>query len=55
MPLLHFKSITEYHNHFELPEPQNPLFSVLHTSVKEDEEENCSTSSLKEPIELSTN
>ncbi len=52
MPSFNFKSITEYHKHFELPDPQNPLLSVLHTELEEGEEENCDTHSFEEPIEL---
>ena len=47
-----FNSITEFHQHFELPKPENPLFSIVHTKLKEGENGNCETDVLNESIEL---
>ncbi|CAM1343379.1 helix-turn-helix domain-containing protein [Tenacibaculum amylolyticum] len=52
MPSYHFNTISEYHKHFELPESENPLFSVVHNTLKEDEEVNCNSYDFDDPIEL---
>lgn len=52
MRKLNFKDITEYHNYFDLGEPENPLFSIVHTNLKDGELSNCETNDTAEPIEL---
>lgn len=38
---LNFKSISDFHAYSGMPEPENPLFSASHTSVKSDGTETC--------------
>ncbi|CAL2085138.1 AraC family transcriptional regulator [Tenacibaculum sp. 190524A05c] len=52
MRKLNFKDITEYHKYFDLGEPENPLFSIVHTHLKNGELSNCETNETVEPIEL---
>lgn len=52
MPSYIFNSITQFHEHFNLPEPENPLFSVLHTQLKEGEEKSCEAYTFDEPVEI---
>ena len=52
MPNYQFNTISEFHKHFNLPEPENPLFSILHTQLRESEEKSCDTYSFDEPVEL---
>ena len=55
MPTLEFKNIADFHKHFELPEPENPLFSVLYTELDEGEEKSCEVYTYDEPVELNCN
>jgi len=52
MPTLEFKNITEFHKHFELPEPENPLLSVLYTELVEGEEKSCEAYTFDEPVKI---
>ena len=52
MPKFIFNSITEFHSHFNLPEPENPLLSVVHTQLKEGETGNCETYAFDEPVTM---
>ena len=52
MPNYQFNTISEFHKQFDLPEPENPLFSVVHTLLKEGEEKGCDTYAFDEPVEL---
>ena len=42
-----FKNITEFNQAQNLPEPENPLFSIGHKELSRDEVENCVTSNKK--------
>lgn len=53
MPNLKFNTVTELHEYFEAPEPENPLFSVLHTELEEGEQTSCETYKFDEPVEMS--
>ena len=50
MPNLKFNTISELHNYFNAPEPENPLFSVLHTELEEDQQASCETYAFDEPM-----
>lgn len=41
MQELVFKSISDFHAYSGTPEPENPLFSASHTTVKEDQTQSC--------------
>lgn len=47
---LTFKSITQFHKYYEMPEPENPLFSASHTVGKENNTQSCEEGD--EPISL---
>lgn len=53
MPELRFNTITDFHTHYGFSEPENPLFSVLHTQIEANDDSSCNTYSLDEPIVLS--
>ncbi|CAL2101626.1 HTH araC/xylS-type domain-containing protein [Tenacibaculum sp. 190130A14a] len=55
MPILKFNTISEFHRHFDLPDSENPLFSVLHTELEEGERTKCDSYALDEPMTLSCN
>ncbi len=44
MDIINFKNITEFNRAQNLPEPENPLFSIGHKKFNTDEIENCVTS-----------
>ncbi|WP_422106334.1 helix-turn-helix domain-containing protein [Winogradskyella sp.] len=50
MPNLNFKNIADFHNHFKIKEPLNPLFSVSHAQLAENEQANCESYAFEEPI-----
>ena len=50
MPGLTFNTISELHNYYNVPEPENPLFSVLHTELEDGEQAECETYSYDEPV-----
>lgn len=52
MPSFNIKTISEFHHYADLPEPLNPLFSIVHTKSNEDEI-TCESFPYDEPIELS--
>ncbi|GFD92960.1 AraC family transcriptional regulator [Alteromonas sp. KUL156] len=52
MSSLNFNSITEFHDHFSLKMPENPLFSIIHTELEEDEYESCEAYAFDEPVEI---
>lgn len=52
MSSLKFNSITEFHDHFNLKEPENPLFSIVHTELEESEQQRCETYAFDEPVEM---
>ena len=54
MPNLKFKTITELHEYYDLPEPENPLFSIVHVALGEDEQASCKTYAFDEPIILAS-
>lgn len=49
-----FNSISGFHEHFGLPEPENPLFSIAHR-VFSNETVNCDTAPLEEPVSITAN
>lgn len=49
-----FKNIAEFHKHFDLQEPENPLFSIIHT-VHDTENTSCETAPLEESIGITSN
>ncbi|MCG8579439.1 MAG: helix-turn-helix transcriptional regulator [Bacteroidales bacterium] len=51
MKELNFKTIAQMHNYFKEPEPENPLFSILHTKVENAESLVCEEDT--EPVMLS--
>jgi len=51
MPTYNFKTISDFHNHFGMAEPENPLFSIFHDSHSE-EDTNCIVTKLEEPISV---
>ena len=53
MPNLNFRNIAEFHKYFELQEPENPLFSIIHTEQGDDEQTSCETYTFDEPVVLS--
>lgn len=55
MPNLKFNTISEFHEHFNIAEPENPLFSVLHTEQEVSEQASCETYAFDEPVVLSCN
>ncbi len=52
MPNYQFNTISEFHKHFDLPEPENPLFSVLYTQLEKGEEKSCEAYAFDEPIDI---
>lgn len=54
MPILKFKSISEFHEYFNVEKPENPLFSIIHTEY-DTENENCVSTPLDEPISVTNN
>lgn len=52
MPVYNFKSITEFHEHFGLSEPENPLFSINHSKLGKDEELSCDEVETNEAISI---
>lgn len=52
MKTIIYNSISEFHEHGNFPPPENPLFSVIHTKLKEGETSNCEDEELTEPISL---
>jgi AraC-like DNA-binding protein len=48
MPNFNFKSITDFHTHFGLKTPENPLFSIMHTELDPKEKASCDTNDLSE-------
>lgn len=55
MPDLKFNTISQFHQQFNMPEPENPLFSILHTKLNKDEQGSCETYVFDEPVTLSCN
>ena len=53
MPNLKFNTITEFHDYFQDSEPENPLFSIIHRELDEDETASCETYALEEPLMMS--
>lgn len=51
MPHLKFKTISEFHNYFNLPEPENPLFSITHTVY---DKHTCESTILDEPMSITS-
>ncbi len=47
---LNFKNISDFHTYHGMPEPENPLFSALHSLVKQGETETCDDTT--EPVSL---
>lgn len=47
-----FKTIPEFHSHYDLPEPENPLFSIIYTKLKEGEEANCKNEAMDKLISI---
>ncbi|MFC5045457.1 helix-turn-helix domain-containing protein [Aquimarina hainanensis] len=47
-----FSNISEFHDHFNLGKPENPLFSVVHNELEEDEQASCETYTFDGPIVL---
>ncbi|PWJ40012.1 helix-turn-helix domain-containing protein [Sediminitomix flava] len=52
MKNLIFKNIAELHEYMGEAEPENPLFSVSHTKLKEGETNDCETDGLNETVSL---
>lgn len=50
--VLKFNTISEFHNYYDLSEPKNPLFSVLHTEQKENEIRSCEDDNLTKAVSL---
>lgn len=48
---LNFKTISEFHDYFDLEKPENPLFSINHTQYDADVQKTVSTP-LDEPVQL---
>ncbi|MCG8697902.1 MAG: helix-turn-helix transcriptional regulator [Bacteroidales bacterium] len=40
------------HEHYGLSNPENPLFSILHTELSEGEQTSCETYTFNEPVEM---
>ncbi|WP_272149221.1 helix-turn-helix domain-containing protein [Tenacibaculum aiptasiae] len=55
MPVFSFNNISEMHKYYDFSEPENPLFSILHTDLKENEKSSCETYAFNEPVILSCN
>ncbi|MCF2875759.1 MULTISPECIES: helix-turn-helix domain-containing protein [unclassified Tenacibaculum] len=53
MPVFSFNNISEMHKYYDFPEPENPLFSILHSDLKENEKASCETYAFNEPVILS--
>lgn len=49
-----FKNISEFHKHFELSEPENPLFSISHSALQKDENENSIEKIYDEVVEITS-
>ncbi len=47
-----FKTISEFHEQREFPPPENPLFSVLHTELKDGEDRSCEEEDQDEAVSL---
>ena len=52
MKTIIYHSISEFHKQNNFPPPENPLFSVIHTKLKEGETSNCEDEELSEPVSL---
>ncbi|MCG8331138.1 MAG: AraC family transcriptional regulator [Chitinophagales bacterium] len=52
MKKLVYKTISEFHEQNNFPPPENPLFSVIHTKLKEGETSNCEDEEPTEPVSL---
>ena len=50
MQELVFKTISDFHAYSGMPEPENPLFSALHSTVKQDDTQTCDDS--KEAVSM---
>lgn len=55
MKKLVFNTISEMHAINNLPAPENPLFSIVHTELKKDEIGSCEDKELVEPVSLTNN
>lgn len=51
MPSFKFDNISDFHAYFNLQAPENPLFSIMHNQLNENEKANCEAYALDEPIE----
>ena len=54
MKIIIYNSISEFHKQNSFPPPENPLFSVIHTKLKEGETSNCEDEELSEPVSLTS-
>lgn len=50
-----FKNISAFHKHFGLSEPENPLFSISHSALQKDEDENSIEKTNDEEVEITSN
>ena len=55
MKRLVYNTISEFHEQNNFPPPENPLFSVIHTQLKEGETSNCEDEDKNETISLTSN
>ena len=47
-----YNTISEFHEQSNFPPPENPLFSIIHTKLKEGETSNCEDEEQREAISL---
>ncbi len=52
MKTIVFNTISEFHEQSNFPPPENPLFSIIHTKLKEGETSDCEDEEQTEPVSL---
>ncbi len=50
---LKFDHISKFHEYFGIGEPENPLFSIIHKELDEDEQASCETYAFEGPVTIS--
>lgn len=54
MKTIIYNTISEMHEQNNYPPPENPLFSILHTKLEEDETRSCEDEENNEPVSLTS-
>ncbi|CAM1369300.1 helix-turn-helix domain-containing protein [Tenacibaculum xiamenense] len=54
MPNITFTTLSEFHEHFDLEVPENPLFSIIHTDYDTNDNTRSKSICLDEPLSMTT-